>query len=104
MLPAVSMAEIVYMCEHYQNTSCGSLLQSKGIWDWTEHCNLSGGVAELSVDWLLFLFSFLSIWLKKKKITLWSIKKSSAQLVKNTLAMQETLVWFLGQEDPLEKG
>ena len=27
-----------------------------------------------------------------------------AQLVKNLPAMQETLVWFLGQEDPLEKG
>ena len=27
-----------------------------------------------------------------------------AQLVKNLLAMQETLVRFLGQEDPLEKG
>ena len=27
-----------------------------------------------------------------------------AQLVKNPHAMQETLVWFLGQEDPLEKG
>ena len=27
-----------------------------------------------------------------------------AQLVKNSLAVQETLVWFLGQEDPLEKG
>ena len=26
-----------------------------------------------------------------------------AQLVKNPLAMQETLVLFLGQEDPLEK-
>ena len=26
-----------------------------------------------------------------------------AQLVKNPLAMQETLVQFLGQEDPLEK-
>ena len=26
-----------------------------------------------------------------------------AQLVKNLLAMQETLVRFLGQEDPLEK-
>ena len=25
-------------------------------------------------------------------------------LVKNPPAMQETLVWFLGQEDPLEKG
>ena len=27
-----------------------------------------------------------------------------AQLVKNSPAMQETPVWFLGQEDPLEKG
>ena len=27
-----------------------------------------------------------------------------AQLVKNLSAMQETLVRFLGQEDPLEKG
>ena len=27
-----------------------------------------------------------------------------AQLVKNPLAMQVTLVWFLGREDPLEKG
>ena len=28
----------------------------------------------------------------------------AAQLVKNPLAMQETLVQFLGWEDPLEKG
>ena len=27
-----------------------------------------------------------------------------AQLVKNQPAMQETLVWFLGQKDPLEEG
>ena len=27
-----------------------------------------------------------------------------AQLVKNLPAKKETLVWFLGQEDPLEKG
>ena len=27
-----------------------------------------------------------------------------AQLVKNPPTMQETLVWFLGQEDPLENG
>ena len=27
-----------------------------------------------------------------------------AQSVKNPPEMQETLVWFLGQEDPLEKG
>ena len=28
----------------------------------------------------------------------------AAPLVKNLPAMQETLVWFLGQEDSLEKG
>ena len=27
-----------------------------------------------------------------------------AQLVKNPPTMQETQIWFLGQEDPLEKG
>ena len=27
-----------------------------------------------------------------------------AQLLKNPLAVQETPVWFLGQEDPLKKG
>ena len=27
-----------------------------------------------------------------------------AQMVKNLPAMQETQAWFLGQEDPLEKG
>ena len=35
-------------------------------------------------------------------ITIWA--SLVAQLVKNPLAMQETLVQFLGQEDPLKKG
>ena len=36
----------------------------------------------------------------------WRASKASlvSQLVKNLPAIQETLVWFLGQEDPLEKG
>ena len=35
-----------------------------------------------------------------------SVERASlrAQLVKNPPATQETLVWFLGREDPLEKG
>ena len=33
-----------------------------------------------------------------------SLKATIAQLVKNLPAMQETLVRFLGWEDPLEKG
>ena len=42
-------------------------------------------------------FCFLS----QKLFSLWV--PLIAQLVKNLPAMQETLVWFLGQEDPLEK-
>ena len=40
------------------------------------------------------------------KWSLWSLCGASliAQLVKNLPAMQETLVPFLGGEDPLEKG
>ena len=33
----------------------------------------------------------------------WSWASLIAQLIKNPPAMQEILVWFLGQEDPLEK-
>ena len=37
--------------------------------------------------------------------TVWYLGASLiAQLVKNLPAMQETLVWFLGREDELEKG
>ena len=34
----------------------------------------------------------------------WGSETLIAQLVKNLPAMQETLVRFLGQEDPLENG
>ena len=37
-------------------------------------------------------------------LLIWLFELPSAQLVKNSPAMQETPVWFLGQEDPLEKG
>ena len=37
--------------------------------------------------------------------TSWDTRASlRAQLVKNPPAVQETPVWFLGEEDPLEKG
>ena len=40
-----------------------------------------------------------------KEVKVKEVKASlMAQLVKNLPAMQETLVWFLGQKDPLEKG
>ena len=41
------------------------------------------------------LFAMLYLWIGASLI---------AQLVKNPPAMQETMVGFLGQEDPLEKG
>ena len=41
---------------------------------------------------------------KKKRKDLGKYLKRLVQLVKNLPAMQETLVQFLGWEDPLEKG
>ena len=41
---------------------------------------------------------------KKKKSTNKFWASLIAQLVKNLPAMQETLAWFLGWEDPPEKG
>ena len=62
------------------------------------------------IQWVkIFLFMFLSFSLCLSSqiliyFTLKSIQASLvAQLVKNLPAMQETLVWFLGWEDPLEK-
>ena len=41
----------------------------------------------------------------KKKWQLWSDRASLvAQMVKNLSEMQETWIWSLDQEDPLEKG
>ena len=37
-------------------------------------------------------------------LLIWLFGLPSAQLVKNSPAMQELSVWFLGQENPLEKG
>ena len=52
---------------------------------------------EAALSAILTGFCFLS----QKLFSLWV--SLIAQLVKNPLAMQETPVWFLGQEDPLEK-
>ena len=41
---------------------------------------------------------------KKKKFLFWKGASLITQLVKNPLAMQETPVWFLGWENPLESG
>ena len=48
----------------------------------------------------VFYFKFLKVFLFL--VRLWA--SLVAQLVKNSPAMQETLVQFLGPDDPLEKG
>ena len=54
----------------------------------------------LNISKLLFIYLCRSLW-KCTKVFGASLV---ALLVKNPPAMQDTLVWFLGQEDPLEKG
>ena len=54
----------------------------------------------------------MSLWKEDQPRTRWGLKNPAsqtrasliAQLVKNLPAMQESLVPFLGREDPLEKG
>ena len=49
---------------------------------------------------MAFVFLFLTYFTG----TIISLASLIAQLIKNPPAIQETLVRFLGQEDPLEKG
>ena len=51
---------------------------------------------------LFFMCLLIILPLTKRYFTF--VIKLVAQLVKNPPAMQETPVWFLGREDPLEKG
>ena len=63
-------------------------------WWWTAKPGMlqSMGSQRVGHDWLT-------------KLNWWKTHTSLlAQLLNNSPAMQETLVWFLGQEDPLEKG
>ena len=56
-------------------------------------------------DPILRLYLHTSMFLIIKAYTFQGISNLAvAQTVKNLLAMQETRVWSLGQEDPLEKG
>ena len=54
-------------------------------WGYSEECGMEGGG-------FIIINNFIEV---QASLT--------ALLVKNPPAMQETLVWFLGQEDPLEK-
>ena len=57
------------------------------------------GLQRVGRDWMTFTFTLNTWWVGSMK---WA--SLVAQLVKDPPAMQETLVWFLGQEDPMEKG
>ena len=61
--------------------------------DWISPTHHVKSNSLLKVNWLYFVSLFLKFW-----------ASMIAQLVKNPLAMQETLVQFLGWKDPLEKG
>ena len=55
--------------------------------------------------WYIFTPKAVIMSLKRIKVVFMEAGASLiAQLVKNLPAMQETPVWFLGREDPLEKG
>ena len=75
--------------------------------------NKYSGLISFRIDW----FDFLAVQGTLKSLLQHHSSKASplqcsaffaasltVQLVKNLPAMQETLVWFLGQENPLEKG
>ena len=58
------------------------------------------GLQRVGHDSATFIFTF-----RQQFLTILEVLVSFvAQLVKNPPAMQETWVWFLGWEDPLEKG
>jgi len=69
----------------------------------TEQSSLCYTVAQLlwlSIDWLIIHFKYSIIYMSVLTSLLASLV---AQRLKHLPAMQETWVWSLGQEDPLEK-
>ena len=54
------------------------------------------------MDYSINFVGKLGHYLEKNLSSIWA--SLIAQLVKNPPAMQETSVWFLDQEDPLETG
>ena len=65
----------------------------------SKNCNGQSENGQIRVDVLYALKSGIS-----SKISFEPWASLVAQMLKNLLAMQETQVRFLGQEDPLEKG
>ena len=80
------------------NTGWNDWLPSPSQWTW---------VWVNSMSW--YNCTFFQIWLLLINVYFWVFNvyfwaSLIAQLVKNPLEMQETQVWSLGGEDPLEKG
>ena len=65
---------------------------------------LSGGASTSSSSFLYQMFKNFLVKYIIPGLKEFTIQSLIAQLVKNPHAMQVTPVWFLGQEDPLEKG
>ena len=88
------------LCFFNDNLISGSsafFKSSMNIWNFTVHVLLKPGLEN-------FEHYFASMWDDCNCVVVWTFLGSLiAQLVKNLPAMQETLVRFLGWEDPLEK-
>ena len=53
---------------------------------------------------ILNIWSFPNVWFLASMFKYEKVSSPVAQLVKNSQSVQETQVWTLSQEDPLEKG
>ena len=84
--------------------------------DWTElswteyfYCLHSFSFSRMSYIWSPSVYIAFSDWLLSLSnmhllsLHIFSVTSLVAQMVKNLLVMQETRLWSLGQEDPLEK-
>ena len=110
--PAQTIVFIFTLHRGVQSPSRGQLF----VIPWTTACQAS---PSLTISRSLSKFMFIASVMLSSLLILWcpllllsvfpSIRNFSDEslvvpLVKNPPAMQETPVWFLGQEDPLEKG
>ena len=84
-----------YLETHAHNNNSQSLLRS------AKYFHTSLKPPNDSVGRWYFYYAHFPIWKLRLKEFKWA--SFIAQLVKNLPAMQETQVWFLGWEDPLEK-
>ena len=78
-----------------------------GVWLFATSWTVVHGILQARIlEWVTIPFArgLPNPGIEPRSPTLQEDSSLIAQLVKNVLAMQETLVWFLGWEDSLEKG